>query len=389
MKKSLIIFLLAVFVLSGAFLLDLVRTEASSDVSAGSVIKGEGNPTLYYLGDDGKRYVFPNDKTYFSWYDDFEEVMEIPLEDLYEYPLGGNVRYKPGAMLVKIQTDPKVYAVGENGRLRWIKSEALAKRLYGNYWNKLVDDVPDSFFTNYAIGEAVEDEEDYLPEEEEANAESISYNLKLKTKNRIQNRIKNQAQLRCERLENAINRLQKRAQLWGLELPDLGSDYVDECMASAAAKVKVCKIDAAGNAHTLEIARPAVLAHLKAGATLGECEDDSSSSDSEDGDDSSDDSDSGDNVDTTAPSFLNIVSTTTQETATVSFETDEAAATKIFYLPNGASEEQETKVSDSATTSHLVILSDLASSTLYSFYLEAQDEAGNIATTTSQEFETL
>jgi hypothetical protein len=71
--------------------------------------------------------------------------MEISLDDLQAIPLGGNVHYKPGALLVKIQTDPKVYAVGANGNLRWVRSEAIARALYGSNWNKLVDDVPDSF----------------------------------------------------------------------------------------------------------------------------------------------------------------------------------------------------------------------------------------------------
>ena len=84
------------------------------------------------------------------------------MDDLYEIPLGGNVLYKPGALLVKIQTDPKVYAVGANGKLKWVKSEAIAKALYGENWNKLIDDVPDSFFTNYEIDEPIESRNNFV-----------------------------------------------------------------------------------------------------------------------------------------------------------------------------------------------------------------------------------
>src|SRR5690349_9908429 len=40
----------------------------ASAASAGSLIKGTTLSTVYYLGSDGSRYAFPNEKTYFSWY---------------------------------------------------------------------------------------------------------------------------------------------------------------------------------------------------------------------------------------------------------------------------------------------------------------------------------
>jgi hypothetical protein len=71
-------------------------------------------------------------------------------------PLGKNVTYRPGVRLVKIVSDPKVYAVATNGELRWIPDEWTAKALYGADWSKKVDDVPDAFFGNdYHIGEPV------------------------------------------------------------------------------------------------------------------------------------------------------------------------------------------------------------------------------------------
>jgi hypothetical protein len=66
--------------------------------------------------------------------------------------------------LVKIQTDPKTYAVDKNGTLRWITSESAAALLYGADWAKQVDDVPDTFFTNYKIGSPVSGIADFNPE---------------------------------------------------------------------------------------------------------------------------------------------------------------------------------------------------------------------------------
>ena len=120
--------------------------------SAGDLIKKDGLSAVYYLGEDGKRYVFPNEATYKSWYSDFSGVVTISADELASYPLGGNVVVRPGTKLVKITTDPKVYAVEANGTLRQIPNEAAAIALYGADWAKRVIDVADSFFTNYTIG---------------------------------------------------------------------------------------------------------------------------------------------------------------------------------------------------------------------------------------------
>jgi hypothetical protein len=116
-----------------------------------SLIKMNGLSTVYYLK-GGKRYVFPNQKTYLSWYRDFSGVSVISQSELESYPLGGNVTYRAGVKLVKITTNPNVYAVGYNHTLHGIVSEANAISLWGANWAKSVEDVADSFFTNYTIG---------------------------------------------------------------------------------------------------------------------------------------------------------------------------------------------------------------------------------------------
>lgn len=126
----------------------------SAAASAGDLIKMEGNSSVYYF-DGAKRFVFPNEATYFSWYSDFSGVITIPSSELQSYLLGGNVTMRPGTKLVKITTDPKVYAVEANGVLRHVQSEAQAIALYGTDWAKRVVDVPDAFFTNYSIGTAL------------------------------------------------------------------------------------------------------------------------------------------------------------------------------------------------------------------------------------------
>lgn len=128
--------------------------------SAGSLIKASGG-AVYYLGSDGKRYVFPNEKTFKTWYADFKSVVTVSDAELASIPLGGNVTYRPGVKMIKITTDPKVYAVDARGTLRWVQTEAVAVALFGPAWNKLVEDVEDAFFINYTIGAPIGAAADY------------------------------------------------------------------------------------------------------------------------------------------------------------------------------------------------------------------------------------
>lgn len=122
---------------------------------AGALIRIPENSSVYYCGADGKRYVFPNFKTYATWYSDFSSVKTISLEEMSKIMLGGNITYRPGVKLVKIQTDPHVYAVDLNGTLRLMITPEIAEKYYGANWNKNVEDIPDTFFTNYKIGNPV------------------------------------------------------------------------------------------------------------------------------------------------------------------------------------------------------------------------------------------
>ncbi|MEI7512142.1 MAG: hypothetical protein WCK01_01640 [Candidatus Uhrbacteria bacterium] len=127
---------------------------ASAAAMTGDLIKASG-PAVYYFAADGKRYVFPNEKTYFSWFMDFSSVRTISDSELASYMIGGNVTIRPGTNLVKITTDPKVYAVSLGGVLHWVESEAVATSLWGSNWASKVVDVADGFFVNYTIGSSL------------------------------------------------------------------------------------------------------------------------------------------------------------------------------------------------------------------------------------------
>lgn len=127
----------------------LVSPEA---LQAGDLIRGESYSAVYYYGTDGFRYVFPNDKTYFTWYSNFDSVKWVSDANMSTIQIGGNVTYRPGVRMIKINSDSKTYAVGKGGTLKHVTSEAVAIALYGSNWNKMIDDVPDGFFGNYKMG---------------------------------------------------------------------------------------------------------------------------------------------------------------------------------------------------------------------------------------------
>lgn len=155
-------------------------TAHAATMTAGDLIKAS-LPAVYYYGADGKRYVFPNEKTYKTWYADFSSVKTVTDAELAAVAIGGNATYRPGVKMVKITTDPKVYAVAKGGSLRWVKTEDVAKALYGNDWNKQVDDVPDAFFTNYTVGADVAAAADFDKAAQQAGSTTINQDKGLST----------------------------------------------------------------------------------------------------------------------------------------------------------------------------------------------------------------
>lgn len=165
------------FIALTALALPLSMTQAAT---SGSLIKGSLS-SVYYLAQDGKRYVFPTERTYKTWYSDFSSVQTVSDSELASYPLGANITYRPGTRLIKVITDPKVYAVGRGGELRWVQTEAVARGLFGDQWSMQVDDLPDTFFTSYRLGAPIALASDFQPANEMAIASSIQTELNART----------------------------------------------------------------------------------------------------------------------------------------------------------------------------------------------------------------
>ena len=138
--------------------LDLL--EANDDVAceAESLIRTASSSTVYYCGRDGGRYVFQDEGTYFSWYSDFDSVVTIDEDAMADVPIRGAVTYRPGSVLLKLPSVPKVYAVGAGGTLHWIPSAEIAEALYGADWATMVRDLPESFYPAYELSEDITQE---------------------------------------------------------------------------------------------------------------------------------------------------------------------------------------------------------------------------------------
>ena len=115
---------------------------------AGSLIRTPDSSAFYYIGTDYKKYVFPDEKTFFTWFADFDIVQWVPVAELDKYGIGGTMTYRGGTYLVKTPDTNKVYAVEGRGRLYWIADEATAVRLYGSNWAARVRDVIPGYFAS-------------------------------------------------------------------------------------------------------------------------------------------------------------------------------------------------------------------------------------------------
>ena len=385
MKKLIFTFLAfsLVFATVGA-----ANISSKTVLSAGTLIKGKNNPTIYYYAEDNKRYVFPNSSTFYSWFDNFSDVVEIDDDELSLYNLGGNVRYKPGALMVKIQTDPKVYAVSNNGLLRWIKTEALAQSLYGKNWSLLVDDVPVSSFVNYVVGDSIEDESEYEIENEEEETDSISRNLGLKAKKQIKNEIQTTNQKLCGNLKGAINKIQKRLQRRNMVKDNIGDDYIDQCINTdddddsniganvSGKKVTICHIPKGNpaNAHTITISQSALKAHLRNGDYIGTCEINNSEV-----------------IDITILNIFGISVDVSTSTAAISWTTNEDSDSEVEYALESISTATSTiiEINDSMATSHLITLDDLTPEILYYYIVKSTNASSSQTVSDEMTFATL
>ncbi len=124
-------------------------------------IRTAGSSAVYAVV-KGKRYIFINSQSYFTWEDDFTAVEVVTDSELGAIDLGGIALPKYGVVLVKIQSVPAVFAVERNPEnpyrpyLRHIATESIAISMYGADWADYVIDVEPTHFSKFGEGAKIE-----------------------------------------------------------------------------------------------------------------------------------------------------------------------------------------------------------------------------------------
>lgn len=128
-----------------------------SSVETGWYVRSYNYPTVYYVSADGIRRPFWDANAYFTWTDSWDDVIWVTDATLPTMTLGSPMLPQPGVVLVKITSDPRVYAVEQDGEtgeydLRWITSETIASSMYGSAWADYVIDLDPTIFPRYSVG---------------------------------------------------------------------------------------------------------------------------------------------------------------------------------------------------------------------------------------------
>ncbi len=141
-----------------SFVVAAETPEPGAAGEGGRLVRSNELPAVYYVDGEGRRRPFPNELTFFTWFEDFSTVETVSAAELAAWPLGAPMLPRPGTRWVKIQSDPKTYLVappeGTDPRpvLRWIRDEETARALGGDRWAERVMDVEPTYFPRFAFG---------------------------------------------------------------------------------------------------------------------------------------------------------------------------------------------------------------------------------------------
>jgi hypothetical protein len=270
LSKKLIIFAVMGLILGG---LSSYSVNAATLYDEGSLLRAEGGSTIYYVGPDQTKYVFPEAKTYGTWYDDFSNVEEVNLEELDKYDDGGMMPVRGGTRLVTHPDTAKIYAIEPGGVARHIPSAVIAKKLFGDKWyEQVIDVLPGFFITTYKLGQQLEDKlpNGYVVAEEGGDNYFYIENGKkksLSTEAFQANKFKSRYVYRIRNIDDYEDDGE------AVESKKSLANFVPFLKDVNDKKVLVCHYPLGNNdnARTLSVSKNALSAHLKNGSTLGRC----------------------------------------------------------------------------------------------------------------------
>lgn len=129
-----------------------VSEKITPALKPGDLIRGEHYDTVYVITDDLRRRPFWDAQSFESWGHDWDGVTWVTDATLPCFPLDAPILPKPGTVLVKIQSNPRVYSIDNNDTLRWIPNEQVAEILYGSDWADYIIDIEPTIFGRFQMG---------------------------------------------------------------------------------------------------------------------------------------------------------------------------------------------------------------------------------------------
>ncbi|NQV12462.1 hypothetical protein HQ524_03785 [Candidatus Uhrbacteria bacterium] len=130
----------------------IVIDDVEMPVAHNSLIKGTSLSAVYFFSSDAKRYVFPSEQIFYSWFNNFDDVITVDDSVLASFKIGSRITMAPGS-LIKITSDPKVYAIDSDGTKHHVKDEVTASALFGSNWASQVVDIDITQWFDYPTGD--------------------------------------------------------------------------------------------------------------------------------------------------------------------------------------------------------------------------------------------
>lgn len=135
----------------------------------GDLIKTAKDSAVYYIDASGRRNLFVNGVTFWTWYSGswsnlnykgLKKTLKVITQAEFDaLAIGKNITVNPGAKLIKFQNSPRVYAVTLGRVLKEVVSssgnDAAAKALYGTEYKYKVITIQNGFEGDYTRGEAL------------------------------------------------------------------------------------------------------------------------------------------------------------------------------------------------------------------------------------------
>lgn len=150
---------------------------STSSLAHGTVIRTSTSSAVYYYGNDGKKHLFPTENVYFSWFASYSSVTTISSSLMNALPVGENVTYRPGTVLVKFTSSSTVYAVSQGAVLHPIANASVAQSIYGTNWASYIVTVPTTLMTDYVFGSTITSSSQYNKASVYASVSSIESNF--------------------------------------------------------------------------------------------------------------------------------------------------------------------------------------------------------------------